>query len=90
MQTGRTVSDNNGVLLDGDAQYLGQRRYKLMVRGSSIAFDGQAEQFFRQRAEGFAKSKGCRGWKLHEYRAGTENTLLGARRYAEGVIECLG
>lgn len=88
-QTGRAIADSNGVLQDSDARYIGQRRYQLRVTGSSLMFDGQAEQFFRRRAEAVTQKMGCKGWKLLEYKSGTENTLLGARQYADGVIECL-
>jgi hypothetical protein len=87
-ETGRAVSENNGVLVDSDEQYLGQKKYRITVRGSSVLFDGQAEQLFRKRADEYTRSRGCRDWKLVEYKAGVENTLLGARRYAVGVVEC--
>lgn len=88
-QTGGALAENNGVLQDGDVRALGQRRYQVRVTGSTVLFDGQAEQFFRRRAEGLSQKMGCRSWRMLEYRSGTENTLLGARQYAEGVIECL-
>lgn len=88
-QTGRAVADGNGVLQDSSERHLGGRKYKIRVQGSTLVFNGQAEQLFRRRAEQYTESIGCKGWKLHEYRAGTENTLLGARQYAEGVVECL-
>lgn len=88
-QTGRALADNNGVLQDSEARYIGQRKYQLRVTGSSLLFDGQAEQFFRRRADAVTQKLACKGWKLLEYKSGTENTLLGARQYAEGVIECL-
>ncbi|MBV8659937.1 MAG: hypothetical protein JO142_19125 [Burkholderiales bacterium] len=88
-ETGRAVSEENGVLLDSEEHLLGQKRYQITVRGSSVLFDGQAEQFFNRRAEEYTHSLGCKGWKLISYQAGIENTLLGARRYAQGVVECL-
>ncbi|PHV12764.1 hypothetical protein [Chitinimonas sp. BJB300] len=88
-QTGQTLSDSHGVLQDSSERYLGNHRYRLRVMGSTIVFNGQAEQLFQRRAEQYTESLGCRGWKLHEYKSGTENTLLGARQYAEGVVECL-
>jgi hypothetical protein len=88
-ETGRVVSENNGLLLDSEEHYLGQKRYRITVRGSSVLFDGQAEQFFRRRAAEYTRSMGCKDWQLLEYKSGIENTLLGARRYAEGVVECI-
>ncbi|HEY9102014.1 hypothetical protein [Chitinimonas sp.] len=88
-QTGTALAENNGVLQDGEVRSLGQRRYQVRVTGSTVLFDGQAEQFFRRRAEGVSQKMGCRSWRMLEYRSGTENTFLGARQYAEGVIECL-
>jgi hypothetical protein len=88
-ETGRAVVEYNGVMMDSEEHYLGQKRYRIVVRGSSVLFDGQAEQFFRRRADEYTHSMGCRDWKLAEYKSGIENTLLGARRYAEGVVECV-
>ncbi|WP_374357596.1 hypothetical protein [Chitinimonas sp.] len=87
-ETGRAVTQYNGVMMDSEEHYLGQRRYRIVLRGSSVLFDGQVEQFFRRRAEDYTRSMGCRDWKLLEYKAGIESTLLGARRYADGVVEC--
>jgi len=88
-ETGRAISDENGIMLDSEEHLLGQKRYQITVRGSSILFDGQAEQFFNRRAEEYTHSLGCKGWKLISYQSGIENTLFGARRYARGVVECL-
>ncbi|QDQ26745.1 hypothetical protein FNU76_10425 [Chitinimonas arctica] len=88
-QTGQAISDSNGVLQDGETRYLGKKKYQLRVAGSSMLFYGQAEQFFLRRAESLSQKMGCRGWKLLEYKSGTENTLIGARQYADGVIQCL-
>ncbi|MBL8509251.1 MAG: hypothetical protein JNM11_12310 [Chitinimonas sp.] len=88
-QTGQAVAENNGVLQDSDTRYLGQKKYQLRVTGSSLLFDGQAEQFFRRRADTFTQKLGCKSWQLLSYKSGTENTLLGARQYAEGVVQCL-
>lgn len=88
-ETGKVVSDNNGALADSDVRYLGQKRYQLRVKGSSLLLDGLVEQQFRQRATEYTSKLGCKRWLLHEYRAGTENTLLGARQYAEGIVECV-
>ena len=87
-ETGNALADSNGVLLDSETTLIGPKTYRLVVRGSSILFDGRAEQFFYRRADEFMQSRGCKTWALKEYRSGTENTLLGARRYAVGVIEC--
>ncbi|GAB3262031.1 hypothetical protein GCM10027296_36530 [Chitinimonas naiadis] len=88
-QSGRAMADNNGALQDGEVRSLGQRKYQVRVTGSTLLFDGQAEQFFRRRADGLSQKMGCKSWRMLEYKSGTENTLLGARQYAEGVIECL-
>lgn len=88
-ETGRALSDSNGLLMDSEEHYLGQKKYRITVKGSSMVFDGQAEQFFRRRAEEYTRSLGCKDWKLDEYKSGIENTLFGARRYAEGVVECV-
>ena len=88
-QTGQTVVDSNGVLQDSTERYLGNHQYRVRVTGSTIIFSGQAEQLFRRRAEQYTATLGCRSWKVLEYKSGTENTLLGARQYAEGVVECL-
>lgn len=88
-QTGRSLLNDNGVLQDSETSYLGNRRYRLRVHGSTVFFNGQAERLFPTRAQQVSDSMGCKGWKLHDFKGGTENTLLGARQYAEGVIECL-
>ncbi|WP_269531706.1 hypothetical protein [Chitinimonas sp. BJYL2] len=87
-QTGRAVADNNGVLQDSEIRPLGNKRYHIRVVGSSVFFDGQAETFFRRRAEAHSQRLGCKSWALVSYKSGTENTMLGARQYVDGVIEC--
>jgi hypothetical protein len=88
-QTGQAMADNHGSLMDGSERPLGQRRYQITVKGSTLLFEGKAEQFFRQRADDLSRRLGCKGWQLQSYRSGIDDTLLGARRYAEGVIVCL-
>lgn len=88
-ETGRALRNDNGVLMDAEERYLGDRRYRITLRGSSLVFGGQAEQAFKSHADAYTRSVGCRGWKMLEYRAGTENTLFGARRYVDAAVECL-
>ncbi|MBV1775539.1 hypothetical protein KSF73_07390 [Burkholderiaceae bacterium DAT-1] len=88
-QTGQTLRDDNGALMDAEDKFLGEQRYRITMRGSSLILDGQVEQQFKRHAEKLAKTKGCRDWKTLDYRAGNENTLLGARRYVEATIQCL-
>ncbi|MBV8467352.1 MAG: hypothetical protein JO218_15530 [Burkholderiales bacterium] len=87
-ETGRAVSQENGVLMDSDEQMLSARKFRITVRGSSVLFEGDAEQAFNRRADEYTRSQGCKGWKLLEFKMGIENTLLGGRRYAVGVVEC--
>lgn len=87
--TGRALRDDSGLLMDSEERYLGNRQFRIVLRGSSVLFDGQAEQAFRHRADEYTRSLGCRGWKLVEYKAGIENTLFGGRRYVDAVVECL-
>ena len=47
-QTGRAVADGNGVLQDSSERHLGGRKYKIRVQGSTVVFNGQAEQLFRR------------------------------------------
>ena len=88
-ETGREIRDSNGVLMNSEEHYLGQRKFRITLRGSSILFDSEAEQAFHRRADAYTQSVGCNSWKLLEYRSGIENTLLGARRYVDAVVECL-
>lgn len=88
-QTGQTLRDENGVLMDAEDKYLGDHKYRITLRGSSILLDGQIDQELKRHGERLAKTRGCRDWRTLEYRAGTENTLLGARRYVEALIQCV-
>jgi hypothetical protein len=88
-ETGRALRDDNGVFMESEERYLGGRKYLITLRGSSLLYDGQVEQAMKRRADDYTRSLGCRGWTMAEYKAGTENTLLGARRYIEAVVECL-
>lgn len=88
-ETGRTLRDDVGVMMDSKERYLGNRQYRITLRGSSLLFDGQAEQAFRRRADAYTRSFGCHSWKLVEYKSGIENTLFGARRYVDAVVECV-
>ncbi|MDK2122453.1 hypothetical protein [Parachitinimonas caeni] len=88
-QTGSALLNYNGVLLDHEEQQVGRQRFRVLIRGSAVMFENDIEQFFKRRAQDYSQELGCRGYKLVQYRAGLENTLLGARRYADGVIECV-
>lgn len=82
------LADRHGVWADESLDYIGQGRYRLTVRGAAQLFDGGAEVLFQRKAQGLSRGLGCPQFEVSDFRAGVENSLLGGRRFASGIVAC--
>lgn len=80
--------DRHGLTVEQQVEYLGQGRHRIELKGAAQWFDRDAEPLFGQRAEEVARKLGCKSYEISQYEAGVENTMMGGRRYARGVLTC--
>jgi hypothetical protein len=69
--------------------YLGERRYRIVMRKKRFATGGDGEplQVFRRRAEQIALQNGASGYTVVEFGEGVESTLAAGQRLAWGIVE---
>ena len=65
--------------------------YKVTLRRAILASggDGDSNFLFRQEAERITLSQSCAGYRILRYEERLETVYIGARRVAEGIIECV-
>jgi len=74
-----------------DVSRLTDTTYRLTLKRSLFADgdDGSSGLAFRQQAEKIASTQSCTSYRVLSYEERLENITVGARRIAEGVIECV-
>jgi len=70
---------------------LAGKAFRLTLRRAILAMGGEGEPglLFRRHAENIAAAQSCAGYRVVSYEERIETVLAGARRVAEGVIECI-
>lgn len=79
------------VVWQTETERLSKEKYRITVRKKTIPYgtgDGQAEQYFKRRAEEIAVEGGCPDYSVLSYTSSLESTLFMNERVYEGTIKC--
>ncbi len=76
---------------DVEVQPISGTTYRVTLRRGILANGGEGESrlLFRQEAERITGKQSCSGYRILTYEERLETVYIGARRVAEGVVECV-
>ena len=79
------------VVWQTETERLSKEKYRITVRKKTIPYgngDGQADKYFKRRAEEISEEVGCPDYSILSYTSSLESTLLMNERVYEGTIRC--
>lgn len=79
------------VVWQTETERLSKEKYRITVRKKTIPYgngDGQADKYFKRRAEEISAEVGCPDYSILSYTSSLESTLLMNERVYEGTIRC--
>lgn len=79
------------VVWQTETERLSKEKYRITVRKKTIPYgtgDGQAEQYFKRRADEIAVQGDCPDYSILTYTSSLESTLFMNQRVYEGTIRC--